>query len=117
MDGRAEHSHAEDIERCRGHPPPPMYTSQGSPNNAGGCGGHAVLARAGLGNDSLLPMRLANKACPMVLLILWAPTCGPNLLLQEDGPTDDAGQLGARRQWRGPTHADSAEVDQFRGNS
>ena len=21
----------------------------------------------------LLPMRLANKACPMVLLILWAP--------------------------------------------
>ena len=38
--------------------------------------------------------------------------------LQEDGgPTDDAGQLGARRQWRGPTHIVLQKSIQFRRNS
>ena len=74
MDGPREHSHAEDIEPLPAGILRPMYTSQGSPNNAQAvavatpCWPAPVSAMI-----RLLPMRLANKACPMVLLILWAP--------------------------------------------
>ena len=68
MDGRGEHSHAEDIEPLlTGILFTPLYTSQGSPNNrpAGGCGGHAVPARTpGLRNDSPLAHAFGQQGLP-----------------------------------------------------
>ena len=43
-------------------------------HGAGGGGGHAVLAGAGLGDHArFLPIRRVSRAWPSVLLILWAP--------------------------------------------
>ena len=106
MDGRAEHAHAEDIEPL----PASIFHAHvhlaGQPKQrAGGCGGHAVLARAGLGNDSLLAHAFGQQGLPDGVVDFVGTGVGQIFSLQEDGgPTDDAGQLGARRQWRGPTH-------------
>ena len=112
----AEHSHAEDIEPLPAGILRPHVHLAGQPEQrAGGCGGHAVLARAGLGNDSLLAHAFGQQGLPDGVVDFVGTGVGEVFSLQEDGgPTDDAGQLGARRQWRGPTHIVLQKSIQFR---
>ena len=116
MDGRAEHSHAEDIEPLPAGILCAHVHLAGQPKQrAGGCGGHAVLARAGLRNDSPLAHAFGQQGLPDGVVDFVGTGVGQVFSLQEDGgSTDDAGQLGARRQWRGATHIVLQKPIQFR---
>ena len=105
MDGRPEYAHAENIESLaagilRAH----VHLARQPKQGAGGCGGHAMLTRAGFGDDPLFAHAFGQQSLPDGVVDFVSTGVGQIFPLQKDGgPSCGTGQLGARGKRCGST--------------